>query len=431
MPRRRLVVPGLMVAVLLLAAAGVALAQSVPAGPGPLSPKEQLGKSIFFDEHLSLLENQSCASCHDPAVGFTGPDSAINAAGAVYPGSNAPLEGNLKPPSAAYAALSPILHLDKSGTWIGGNFWDGRATGEKLGSAAADQAQGPFLNPVEQGLPDSACVVWRVLNPVIPGDYPVSFTAVWGNDVTGIQWPADMATTCTTTSATVGLSDADRAASDAAYDEIALSIAAYEGSAEVDQFSSKYDQSFTGAAKLSQLERKGFALFVGKAGCQACHPATGRQALFTDFSYDNLGIPINPDNPVYIADGSDASVYQTDPGVLGLGYNVGDPSLYGLQKVPSLRDVAMGASDSFVKAYGHNGYFKSLDQIVHFYNTRDVLPACTASVSAAVAMADNCWPAAEYPATVNHEELGNLGLSAGEEAAIVAFLETLSDGYAP
>ena len=142
-----------------------------------LTPEEQLGKSIFFDENLSINQNQSCASCHGPEAGWTGPLSDINAHGAVYEGSIPGRFGNRKPPSAAYATLSPIFHMDRHGLFVGGNFWDGRATGEKLGNPAADQAQGPFLNPVEQALPDSACVVYRVCN----GAYPVSFEEVWGD----------------------------------------------------------------------------------------------------------------------------------------------------------------------------------------------------------------------------------------------------------
>ena len=119
-----------------------------------LAPEAQLGKSIFFDSTLSINQNQSCASCHDPAWGWTGPSAAINAGGGVYEGSIPARFGDRKPPSAAYATPSPIFHQDKKGLFVGGNFWDGRATGEKLGNPAADQAQGPFLNPVEQALPE-------------------------------------------------------------------------------------------------------------------------------------------------------------------------------------------------------------------------------------------------------------------------------------
>src|SRR5665811_1168051 len=95
----------------------------VASAAGTLSPKEQLGKAIFFDQNLSLNRNLACASCHGAAVGFTGPLSAINQHGAVYEGSIAGAFGNRKPPSSAYTAMSPILHVDKTGTWVGGNFW--------------------------------------------------------------------------------------------------------------------------------------------------------------------------------------------------------------------------------------------------------------------------------------------------------------------
>ena len=120
----------------------------------------------------SIDQNQSCADCHGSEAGWTGPDSVINADGAVYEGSIPGRFGDRKPPSAAYATLSPIFHQDMTGLFVGGNFWDGRATADDLNNPAADQAKGPFLNPKEQALPDSACVVYRVCNPVVPFDYP-------------------------------------------------------------------------------------------------------------------------------------------------------------------------------------------------------------------------------------------------------------------
>ena len=112
-----------------------------------LTPQEDLGKLIFFDQNLSFNSNQSCAACHAPQSGWTGPEALINAHGAVYEGSITGRFGNRKPPSSAYATQSPIFHLSKQagGTSVGGNFWDGRATGERLGSPSAEQAQGPFL----------------------------------------------------------------------------------------------------------------------------------------------------------------------------------------------------------------------------------------------------------------------------------------------
>jgi cytochrome c peroxidase len=395
-----------------------------------LSAQEQLGKSIFFDQNLSINQNQACAACHAPEAGWTGPLSETNAGGAVYEGSIFGRFGDRKPPSAAYATLSPIFHQDKKGLFVGGNFWDGRATGEVLGNPAADQALGPFLNPVEQALPDSACVVWRVCNPVIPADYPVSFQEVWGAEACDIAWPSDVEAVCATEGTMVALSDADRAKSDMAYGNIGLSIAAFEDSSEVNAFTSKYDLTFKGSAKLSKEEQRGYALFRGKGKCHRCHISNGQGALFTDFTFDNLGIPQNPENPAGVAPAF------VDPGLGGFLMNAGySEEVYlaewGKHKVPTLRNVDLRPDEDFVKAYGHNGYFKTLEGIVHFYNTRDVKDECPGLYTEAEALAADCWPAPEVPENVNRDELGDLGLTPEEEAAIVAFLKTLSDGYQP
>ena len=400
-----------------------------------LSPVEELGKSIFVDEALSINANQSCASCHDPATGWTGPIATINESGAVYEGSIPGRFGNRKPPSAAYATQSPIFawHRQGGGAFLGGNFWDGRATGEKLGNPAADQAQGPFLNPAEQALPDSACVVYFVCDAT----YDPSFEDVWGPDACDIGWPVDVLAQCAVEGGAVVLSAGDKAQVEASYDLIALSIAAYEASAEVNAFTSKYDAFLAGAAALTHDERMGLHLFNGKARCVRCHTSKARRGqppLFTDYSFDNLGLPRNPDNPVYAAEGDS----WVDNG-LGAFLATFDPeSEYGklaeehmgAHKVPTLRNVDLRPDPGLVKAFGHNGYFKTLWQIVHFYNTRDVKPACPNPFTAVdEAIDQGCWPAAEVEENVNDRELGNLRLTRAQEDALVAFLKTLSDGY--
>ena len=366
-----------------------------------LSPEEQLGKLIFFDENLSFNQNQSCASCHGPEVGWTGPLNDTNAHGAVYEGSIAGEFGERKPPSAAYATLSPIFYMDKKGLFIGGNFWDGRATGEKLGNPAADQAQGPFLNPVEQALVTPSDVVTRVCTSA----YLDLFKQVWGEDA---------------------CDDVDKA-----YDYIALSIADYEASSEVNAFTSKYDDTYKGMAKLTKQEQRGFALFQGKGKCKLCHISNGQEALFTDFTFDNLGVPKNPENPVYNVNSN-----FVDAGLGGFLETAGyDEDVYlaewGKQKVPTLRNVDLRPSEDFVKAYTHNGYFKTLEGIVHFYNTRDVLDVCLGDYTEEEALDADCWPPPEVLETVNTDELGDLGLTPDEESAIVAFMKALSDGYTP
>ena len=124
----------------------------------------ELGKEIFFDKNLSANKNQSCAECHGEACGWTGPDEQINKTGAVYEGSFTNRFGNRKPGSCSYASLSPVFSYDKEKGFSGGNFWDGRATGWKLGDPTADQAQGPPLNPLEQALSNENEVMKLVCN---------------------------------------------------------------------------------------------------------------------------------------------------------------------------------------------------------------------------------------------------------------------------
>jgi cytochrome c peroxidase len=376
-----------------------------------LSPIEDLGKLIFFDKDLSINRNQACAACHAPEVGWTGPDSAINATGAVYEGSVPGRFGNRKPPASAYAGASPTLHQMEDGTWVGGMFWDGRATGLTLGDPLAEQAQGPFLNPLEQGLPSAADVVARVCD----SSYAHLFKHVWGNG------------------ACIGDAVLD-------YERIARSIAAYERSKEVTAFTSKYDWYLKGKSHLTHQEKSGLDLFQGKAKCANCHVSKlgpkGELPLFTDYTYDNLGVPKNPLNPFYYEpQWNPMGPAWIDEGLGGFLRSIENPN-YGTElgkfKVPTLRNVDLRVRPHHmvagepVKAYGHNGYFKSLKEIVHFYNTRDTLPTC---VQGTPGEKITCWPEPELSTNMNTAEVGDLGLSEADEDAIVAFLKTLSDGY--
>ena len=403
-------------AILLLGAAVGAVAQQTPI--------QELGDEIFEDVDLSINNNQSCASCHDDAWGSTGPDSFVNAHGSVYEGSIPGAFGDRKPPETDYATLSPVLHLDGD-TWVGGNFWDGRATGEKLGWPSADQAQGPFLNPKEQALPDSACVVYRVSLSA----YALLYEEIFGDNIFTIDFPPETDTLCAGGDP-VPLSADDRAKVETEYDNIALAIAEYEAGPSERSFSSKFDASLRGRYKLTKNERRGFALFQGKGGCKACHPSSGQLAAFTDFTYDNLGVPSNPENPALLADPT-----FRDPGLGGFLRARGEPeevwrAELGKMKVPTVRNVGAKPTPESVKAYAHNGYFKTLKGIVHFYNTRDVKPECPNPLTTMEdAIFQGCWPAPEIADNVNTSELGDLGLTDEEEDAIVAFLETLTDDF--
>lgn len=373
---------------------------TVNAQESTLTPMEELGKALFFDPDLSAEGNQSCAACHDPTVGYTGAVHEVNIGGGVYPGSIADRYGNRKPPAAAYAGSSPTLHYnEEEEVWVGGMFWDGRATGDVLGDPLAEQAQGPFLNPLEQALPDAQALCLKVKE----SSYAALFEKAWGAG--SLDCETDVAGT---------------------YERIGRAIAAYERSGEVNPFSSKYDYFLAGEATLTEQEAAGLALFVGKGKCSECHliepGPNGEPPLFTDFTYDNLGLPRNPDNPFYTmpADWNPDGADWVDSGLGGYLESAGyPPDVYeremGKHKVPTLRNVGLMPFASMVKAYGHNGYFKSLEDVVHFYNTRDM----------------GEWPEPEFALTVNREELGHLGLTQDEEAALVAFLMTLSDGYQP
>ena len=178
-----------------------------------------------------------------PETGFTGPVSELNRTTGSYPGSVRTRFSNRKPQTHAYAPLSPVLHFNPGqGDLVGGNFWDMRATGRRLGNPAAEQAQGPPTNPVEMGLPDIACAVYRASQR----PYRPLFETVWGPQAFAIQWPPDVEQACNRPGPPpanepmpVHISELDRGRAAATFDQMAQSIANYEASAEVTTFTSK------------------------------------------------------------------------------------------------------------------------------------------------------------------------------------------------
>src|SRR5438132_313494 len=154
---------------------------------------ELIGKLLLYDKQLSVYRNEACAFCHMPEMGFTGPVSELNRTTGSYPGSVRTRFSERKPQSHAYAPLSPVLHYNPGqGDLVGGNFWDMRATGRRLGNPAAEQAQGPPTNPVEMGLPDIACAVYRAAQR----PYRTLFESVWGPQAFAIGRPSDVEQVC-------------------------------------------------------------------------------------------------------------------------------------------------------------------------------------------------------------------------------------------
>ena len=366
-----------------------------------LNDKAVLGRTIYFDASFSNPSGmQSCASCHLPQQGFVGfadMPSGPNTRGfmsGMGEGAVAGAFGGRKPPSAAYATFAPAFTYDAAQReFIGGLFWDGRATGEVTGEPAGDQAIGPFLNKVEHNMPGPEAVLGIIANSQ---KYRDLWKKAWGTDIS-IATQADI---------------------DLNYKRVGLAIAAYEGSPEVNQFTSKFDAFLKGEAQLSALEAQGMDLFV-QAECDNCHtidPVGAVPPLFTDFSYANIGLPRN--TQFLNAMGKDPL---TVDGGLGARLAASNnptwvrqaPAEMGAFKTPTLRNVARGEGN---RTYMHNGVLKSLKEVVHFYNTRDTDPT---------------WGEPQFPATMNTRRVGDLRLTDREEDAIVAFMRTLTDGWKP
>lgn len=353
-----------------------------PTPDAPASTElSSLGQALFEDTTLSANTdhsgpgNQSCASCHDKNQAFTDPDQTLP----VSKGAVSGQFGTRNTPTAMYAAFVPSLNAqleDGEVLWVGGLFLDGRV------NTLEEQAQKPFLNPREMNN-DS---VTELINRLRASPNANRFRQVFGADAL------------------------DPGQEEQAFMQLAQAIAAFERTPAFSPFSSKFDAYLTGRAQLSSFEQEGMSLFIraDKGNCAACHVMTrgpqGEPPLFTDFTFDNLGVPRHPDRQLFAADFVDEGIAPT---LNTLGKD--GAAMRGKFKVATLRNIAKTAP------YMHNGVFSDLRQVVEFYSTRDT--------------DTQRWGETEVPETVNHDELGNLKLNDREIDAIVAFMNTLSDGY--
>jgi cytochrome c peroxidase len=450
---------------------------------------ETLGELMNYDHNISPNKNIACASCHMPYAAFSGPIPSVNLTMIAYPGTVHFRAGKRTAQRYTYAPFFPVLQFnEEQGLFFGGNFWDSRATGYLLRNPDANQAQGPPVDTQEMGFPDTACITFRLSK----AKYRPLFEEVFGKGAFDINFPPDTERICHTpggaavfggSTTPVHLSPEDRTKSNQAYDHWGQSLDAYEQSVQVSAFSSKFDAFLKDPTSnpLTPDELAGYNLFRGKGNCNSCHldgrstaPAptaptsedTGVAAsanpLFTCFGSSNLGLPLNP---------RDAFYYQTTPDKFGFtgnpyGFAYRDlglgtflrsgfgswaspnaswipqaPSVDGQMQVSSARNVAMtppqcpsteAPGPYFQKEFFHNGYIKSLKQLVHFYNTRDKAgysyPVTSGHCPHGTTEKVDCWPMAEVK---NNEDMtvGDLHLTDQEEDQIVAFLETLTDGY--
>jgi cytochrome c peroxidase len=435
---------------------GASDSTSTPA-PAPLSAAAVAGKVIFFDTSLSVSGVQACGTCHVPSLAYTGDATTDHGLPVALGGPNMDQTGFRNAPSLMYASFTPPFSLTNGPT--GGFFRDGRA------SSLAAQAQQPFVTPFEMANKNAAEVVSRLQNSRTT---LAAFVAAYGESA---------------------LSNPDTALQD-----MGLALAAFETEdPSFHPFSSKYDYWLQGQAQLTAQEQNGLNLFNNptKGNCTACHPSQAQgynsHALFTDFTFDNIGVPRNwqiPANtpismspidgavlatvltPVDVPDDAQYAYY--DMGLCGpLEPSASDvnarpnlsatTSLCGVFKVPTLRNIAV------TSPYFHNGVFSDLHKVVEWYVTRDInnntgnnpnpvaagpggnpYEAVGTFYTAANGTPDlyeyNDLPV-EYDANVNVGEVpytpptfgGGQAptLTAAEIDDVVAFLCTLTDGFDP
>ncbi|WP_246860688.1 cytochrome-c peroxidase [Noviherbaspirillum sp. UKPF54] len=357
-----------------------------------LSAVAALGQKIFSDPGLSASGGQSCASCHDPAHAH----AQSNAVSVQLGGPNLDIPGFRAVPSLRYLSFNPVFSFDSEGAPVGGFDRDGRA------QSLAEQAQRPFLAPHEMANASKADMVSRLRL----ASYADEFRKVFGGAI--FDNPDD------------------------AFDRATFALQRYQIEAsEFHPFDSKYDLFLAGKVQLSAAELRGLALFnsPAKGNCAACHTsargADGSPPLFTDFSFDNLGVPRNTAIPAT----SVASYF--DLGLCGPDRtDLADRSdLCGAFKVPTLRNVATR------KVFFHNGRFSTLRDALRFYVRRDTNPEEWYPTVGGVVQKFDDLPQ-QYRANVNTSEAPYNrmpgmapALSEDEIDDVIQFLGTLNDGY--
>ncbi|MGI1670434.1 MAG: cytochrome-c peroxidase [Neptuniibacter sp.] len=343
----------------------------------------ELGKSLYFDTNLSKNRTQSCASCHAPESGFV--DQRPNLSqGAFSLGDDNQSLGDRSAPTTSYASFTPKFHKNSEGIYVGGQFWDGRA------STLEDQAGGPPLNPIEMGMPNKASVIERIKeNP----QYVKAFKDIFGS----------------------GIFDN----TESAYGAMTKSIAEFERTAFFSPFDSKYDRYLKGEYEMTAQEELGMTLFFSQqfSNCNICHQLKrlpeSKNETFSNYKYHNIGVPTN-------IPGRKANGVALDTQDMGLINNpaVNDPKQAGKFKVPTLRNVAVTGP------YMHNGVFQDLRTVILFYNKynsksqkRQVNPETGAN-----------WLPPEVDTNLSMEELKTgPALDDKKIDALVAFLKTLTD----
>ena len=374
-------------------------APAAATGAAALSAQATLGELIFHDTSLSASGRQACSTCHSADAGH----AAANSLPAQLGGAHLDLQGARTAPGIRYLAGNRAFRLAADGTPTGGFFWDCRAV------SLADQAHAPFLNPVEMANVSVDYGVARLARAA----YAEQFKTVFGGDI--FSRPDD------------------------AFARVTLALQQYPlEDADFRPFSSKYDAFLRGQAALTATEQHGLALFnaPAKGNCAACHPsaraADGSPPLFTDFSYDNLGVPRN----VALAQNADPAYFDLGLCARPAADLAQRADLCGAFKVSSLRNVALR------KAYFHNGRFGTLKEALTFYVQRHTHPEKGYPMRAdgTLDVFNDLPPAwrgnvnrseAPYNPPYNRQRGDAPALSDAEIDELIAFLATLSDGYTP